>query len=95
MGRNAQPEEIANAILFLASNEASFFTGYPLLVDGAIPGKITMRNSAYRWAFTLAATFLYGAKSLSPYAVSDLHRADSPFGCVRPDAMYVVNSSAL
>jgi NAD(P)-dependent dehydrogenase (short-subunit alcohol dehydrogenase family) len=34
MGRNAQPEEIANAILFLASDEASFITGCPLLVDG-------------------------------------------------------------
>jgi NAD(P)-dependent dehydrogenase (short-subunit alcohol dehydrogenase family) len=34
MGRNAQPEEIANAILFLASDEAAFFTGCPLLVDG-------------------------------------------------------------
>ena len=34
MGRNAQPEEIANAILFLASDEASFVTGCPLLVDG-------------------------------------------------------------
>jgi NAD(P)-dependent dehydrogenase (short-subunit alcohol dehydrogenase family) len=32
--RNAQPEEIANAILFLASDEASFVTGCPLLVDG-------------------------------------------------------------
>jgi meso-butanediol dehydrogenase/(S,S)-butanediol dehydrogenase/diacetyl reductase len=34
MGRNAQPEEIANAILFLASDEASFVTGCPLIVDG-------------------------------------------------------------
>jgi NAD(P)-dependent dehydrogenase (short-subunit alcohol dehydrogenase family) len=34
VGRNAQPEEIANAILFLASDEASFVTGCPLLVDG-------------------------------------------------------------
>jgi NAD(P)-dependent dehydrogenase (short-subunit alcohol dehydrogenase family) len=34
IGRNAQPEEIANAILFLASEEASFVTGCPLLVDG-------------------------------------------------------------
>jgi NAD(P)-dependent dehydrogenase (short-subunit alcohol dehydrogenase family) len=34
MRRNAQPEEIANAILFLASDEASFVTGCPLLVDG-------------------------------------------------------------
>jgi NAD(P)-dependent dehydrogenase (short-subunit alcohol dehydrogenase family) len=34
MGRNAQAEEIANAILFLASDEASFMTGSPVLVDG-------------------------------------------------------------
>jgi NAD(P)-dependent dehydrogenase (short-subunit alcohol dehydrogenase family) len=34
MGRNAQPIEIANAILFLAADEASFVTGCPLLVDG-------------------------------------------------------------
>jgi len=34
LGRNAQPEEIANAILFLASDESSFVTGCPLLVDG-------------------------------------------------------------
>jgi NAD(P)-dependent dehydrogenase (short-subunit alcohol dehydrogenase family) len=34
MGRNAQPDEVANAILFLASEEASFVTGCPLLVDG-------------------------------------------------------------
>jgi len=34
IGRNARPEEIANAILFLASDESSFVTGCPLLVDG-------------------------------------------------------------
>jgi meso-butanediol dehydrogenase/(S,S)-butanediol dehydrogenase/diacetyl reductase len=34
VGRNAQPEEIANAILFLASDESSFVTGTPLIVDG-------------------------------------------------------------
>lgn len=34
MGRNAQPNEIANAILFLASDEASFVTGCPVIVDG-------------------------------------------------------------
>jgi NAD(P)-dependent dehydrogenase (short-subunit alcohol dehydrogenase family) len=34
LGRNAQPEEIANAILFLASDESSFVTGCPLIADG-------------------------------------------------------------
>jgi NAD(P)-dependent dehydrogenase (short-subunit alcohol dehydrogenase family) len=34
IGRTGRPEEVANAILFLASDEASFVTGCPLLVDG-------------------------------------------------------------
>ncbi|MGE8063561.1 SDR family NAD(P)-dependent oxidoreductase [Pseudomonas sp. NPDC089569] len=34
VGRLAQPQEVANAILFLASDEASFVVGANLLVDG-------------------------------------------------------------
>ena len=34
MGRFGNPTEIANAVLFLASDEASFVTGHLLLVDG-------------------------------------------------------------
>ncbi len=34
MGRYGRPEEVANAALFLASDESSFITGAPLIVDG-------------------------------------------------------------
>jgi meso-butanediol dehydrogenase/(S,S)-butanediol dehydrogenase/diacetyl reductase len=34
LGRFGTPEELANAVLFLASDEASFITGVALLVDG-------------------------------------------------------------
>jgi len=36
MGRVAQPEEMANAALFLLSDEASFITGVALPVDGGL-----------------------------------------------------------
>jgi NAD(P)-dependent dehydrogenase (short-subunit alcohol dehydrogenase family) len=36
MGRIGAPEEIAAAILFLASDDAGFMTGAALIVDGGI-----------------------------------------------------------
>lgn len=34
LGRNAEPEEIANGALFLASDASSFITGHVLVIDG-------------------------------------------------------------
>lgn len=40
IGRIGQPQDVANAVLFLASSEASFITGAALAVDGGLTAAI-------------------------------------------------------
>lgn len=40
LGRAAQPEEIAAAVTFLASSDASFMVGTPLLIDGGLTANL-------------------------------------------------------
>ena len=52
LGRFAEPAEMANAVLFLASDESSFITASTFLVDGGISGAyvtpvLCTRSSAY------------------------------------------------
>ena len=39
LGRLGQPEEVANVVRFLASDEASFMTAATVLVDGGVTFK--------------------------------------------------------
>jgi NAD(P)-dependent dehydrogenase (short-subunit alcohol dehydrogenase family) len=39
MGREGQPIEVANAVLFMASDEASYITGAELMVDGGFTAR--------------------------------------------------------
>lgn len=47
IGRNGEPDDIANAVSFLADDKASFITGTDLLVDGGLTIKLPEIAKAY------------------------------------------------
>jgi meso-butanediol dehydrogenase / (S,S)-butanediol dehydrogenase / diacetyl reductase len=51
------PEEIASAVSFLASEEASFITGTTLIVDG---GLMITDYSSLRWLETIDSSQMFG-----------------------------------
>jgi NAD(P)-dependent dehydrogenase (short-subunit alcohol dehydrogenase family) len=44
MKRFGKPEEVANAILFLASDDSSYITGAEIIVDGGTSASDSLRN---------------------------------------------------
>ena len=42
LGRVAAPEEVANVACFLASDEANYITGEPIIIAGGLPGSTPM-----------------------------------------------------
>ncbi len=86
MGRFGEPEEMANAVLFLASDESSFMTASTFLVDGGISGAYVTPAVSPRRATADRADHLPRAGEVGRVgparrpAAGDVRRRDRPRG---------------
>jgi NAD(P)-dependent dehydrogenase (short-subunit alcohol dehydrogenase family) len=48
LGRTAEPSEIADAVVYLASNRASYITGAVVAMDGAVTPMVVSRVLAQK-----------------------------------------------
>ena len=47
LGRIGTPDDVASAIVFLASDEAAFVTGAELVIDGGVVNKLALPHSPW------------------------------------------------
>ena len=67
VGRFAEPEELAAAVAFLASDDASFITASTFLVGGLLAWAVSFRSDVSALVAFAAGNFLYiGASDLVP-----------------------------
>jgi NAD(P)-dependent dehydrogenase (short-subunit alcohol dehydrogenase family) len=63
MGRAGEPEDIAGAALFLASDDSAFITGHNLVIDGGVTSGRNLQETLRRFGELTAAMGVAGPKT--------------------------------
>ena len=64
LGRAGEPDDIAGAALFLASDDATFLTGHDLVVDGGHTTGVSFQESTQRYGELAAALGFEGSSAM-------------------------------